>query len=363
MTYVVDSETFGGAEQTVIQLVERLPGGFATTVVATAPVPRQLAAAATRYGRLVAVESPRNRRRRTAAVRKAVTETHPDLVHLNLVDPATNLDALRAVAALATPSVATVHMIGGVGDARAAASLGSLYRGMDHIFVVSAEIERVLTRRLAVPAAMVEILPNGVARCGVMRHANRGPGPVRIGGVGRLTAQKGWDVLLAALELLVEECIAVELQVIGEGRDRRMLEALVGPLPASFGGHRDDVMAFLGGIDVFCLPSRAEGLPLALLEAMMAGVPCVSTAVGAIPQAVGGAVELVPPGDAAALARCLKALCGDPERRERLGRAGAELARRRFHVDATVRRVADRYHMLRRRSPPSDHLPVPKTSR
>src|SRR3712207_9265260 len=67
-------------------------------------------------------------------------------------------------------------------------------------------------------------------------------------------------------------------------------------------GWVEDRRAFLAGLDVFCLPSRSEALPLALLEAMAEGLPCVATDVGDVARRVGGAVEGVPPEDPGALA-------------------------------------------------------------
>ena len=93
---------------------------------------------------------------------------------------------------------------------------------------------------------------------------------------------------------------------------------------------------FLAGLDVFCLPSRAEGLPLALLEAMMAGLPCLTTAVGGVPAAVGDAALVVPPGDVDALTKALRRLLGDSRLRAELAGRARALAVRDFDVARMV---------------------------
>ncbi len=350
LTYVVDSATFGGAEQTVVQLLEHLPRDIVTSLVATRPVPPRLAAAALARGDLVEVGSVRDGAARAATLSRAVCATSPDVVHANLVDPASNVGALLASASSTAPSVATVHMVGRIEGRAEAAALAAAYRRVDRVLAVSSEISQLLMTGLGVPGERVEVVTNGVpvvstGTRGRERRALDRQGTA-IGGVGRLTHQKGWDVLLDAVRILVATGTEVSVEIIGEGRERERLEKLAAGIPVSFPGYRDDVGPFLDGIDVFCLPSRAEGLPLALLEAMMAGLPAVATAVGAIPEEAGDIVALVPPDDAPALSRCLRAFCSDAGLRRRLGRAAAGQARARFDVSATAGHVTSVYRAL-----------------
>ena len=98
---------------------------------------------------------------------------------------------------------------------------------------------------------------------------------------------------------------------------------------AQFLGHRDDVPALLARAAVFVLPSVWEGQPLALQEALRAGVPVVASRVGGIPGVTGDAAVLVPPGDAARLAAAVRSVLDDPalaaRLRDRAFRRGAEL--------------------------------------
>jgi glycosyltransferase involved in cell wall biosynthesis len=126
--------------------------------------------------------------------------------------------------------------------------------------------------------------------------------------------------------------------VAGAGRDHQRLQAAADGLPVTFLGFQRDVPAFLRTIDLFCLPSRREALPLALLEAMSAGLPCVSTAVGDIAEAAGDDVLLVEPENVAALTDALDRLLTDPVLRAGLGGR----ARRRAVAEFDGQRMTDR---------------------
>ena len=132
--------------------------------------------------------------------------------------------------------------------------------------------------------------------------------------VARLHPQKGLDVLAQVAAARPR----IPFVVVGDG-----------PLKSSLWGHelhvwgaRDDVPALLREARVFVLPSRWEGSPLALHEALQAGVPCVATAVGGVPDLVGKGALLVPPDDAAALAAAVDRVYGDEVLRRRLVMAG-----------------------------------------
>jgi glycosyltransferase involved in cell wall biosynthesis len=153
-----------------------------------------------------------------------------------------------------------------------------------------------------------------------------------VGYVGRLTRQKGVDVLVAALA--GED--PWELLVAGDGPERPRLEALasthavratfLGPVP------HDQLPALYQRLDVVVVPSRPahvlEQFGRVVVEGMASGVPVVASALGALPEVVGDAGVLVPPDDVEALAGALRSLAADPDRRHRLGRLGRERAQR-----------------------------------
>jgi glycosyltransferase involved in cell wall biosynthesis len=112
-----------------------------------------------------------------------------------------------------------------------------------------------------------------------------------------------------------------------------------------FAGYRDDVPALLAGCDVFCLPSRMEGMPLVVLEAMAQGKPVVATAVGGTGELVvdGETGVLVPPDDVDALAGALARLLSDSELARRMGEAGRARVERDFSLAASTARVLSLY--------------------
>jgi glycosyltransferase involved in cell wall biosynthesis len=110
-----------------------------------------------------------------------------------------------------------------------------------------------------------------------------------------------------------------------------------------FLGRRDDVGRILEGADLFCLPSLSEGLPLAIAEAMAAGLPVVATPVGGVPEivAAGQTGLLVPPGDSRKLSAALTRVLSEPGLGPRLGAAGRERARL-----FSLERMATRFEAL-----------------
>jgi glycosyltransferase involved in cell wall biosynthesis len=326
VTWVIDSATYGGAEACVVQLVRGLPE-LRRTVVCTTPAPDRLVTALLAAGAAVELAPPV----RAGTGPDLARDLDADLVHVNMTDPATCGPALGTAVLSGIPTIADVHMTG-VTDP----GLTWAYQACAAVVARSRPVADLLAAAHGVDPVVVR---NGVP---VGPAARPGTGrPLRVRAVGRLTAQKGHDLLIEAVRTLP----GIEVTVAGEGRDRDALVAAAAGLPVRFAGHVEDVPGFLAGADVFCLPSRAEALPLALLEAVVAGLPCVATDVGDIAAELGDLVVLVPPEDPGALAAALAGLAADPERRRRLGeRARAEGVRRfdERHTLAAVRAVYGR---------------------
>lgn len=143
---------------------------------------------------------------------------------------------------------------------------------------------------------------------------------------------KGADLLIEALALLRAQGRDVDAAVAGDGQYRPWLERL------ALEKGVDDRIVFLGNLsrgqvadqldrsDIFVMPSRTEGLPRSLLEAMAKGLPSLASRVGGIPELLDDG-ELFPVGDAAAFAAAIAALLDDPERYRRLSARGIEVAR------------------------------------
>jgi len=174
-----------------------------------------------------------------------------------------------------------------------------------------------------------------------------------IGSVGRLSAEKGYDVLLRAVARLVPARPRLHLLLIGNGHEQRTLRQLAAKLGVAdrlhLPGLRDDSPALYPAFDVFCLPSYREGLPLALLEALAAGLPAAVTAVGGVPEVIGDRSPValtVAPGDVEGLAQGLTRLLDDSDLRARLGAEARRRVEERFSRAQMARAVARLYDGL-----------------
>jgi glycosyltransferase involved in cell wall biosynthesis len=151
-------------------------------------------------------------------------------------------------------------------------------------------------------------------------------------------------VLVAAMPRVLAAVPRCRLVIVGDGEQGAAVAAAV--RERGLADHVDlagvqpraQAMARLAEADVFCLPSTYEGLPLAILEAMAAGLPVVATAVSGNPEAVVDGVTglLVPPESAEALAAALVALLTDPARARVMGEAGRQRVAERFAIDVVA---------------------------
>ncbi|MFE4517058.1 glycosyltransferase family 4 protein [Kitasatospora sp. NPDC056783] len=166
--------------------------------------------------------------------------------------------------------------------------------------------------------------------------------------VGRLVPQKAFGLLLDATRELATLDPQPLVLLAGDGPEAGALRerAAAEKLPVRLLGYRTDVPDLLAAADLVVLSSRWEARSLVVQEAMRAGVPVVATAVGGIPELVGDAAVLVPPGDPAALGRAVRALLADPARRERLVAAGRQQAETWPDEAATVAQVLSTYDEL-----------------
>ncbi len=220
-------------------------------------------------------------------------------------------------------------------------------RAVDRTVVVSPAMRPFLVDRLRVPAARVAHIDNGL----VLPPFTARTGPVRhVLFVGLLVHRKGVDLLLEAWARATARGLPddARLSIVGDGPERGALEGLARSLGLAdrvrFLGFRPDVPDLMAGADAFVLPARMEQQPLVLIEAMASGLPVLSTDVGGTADMLGGLAGVVPPQDVAALADGLLALCGPDGAAS--GPALAELARRRFSVEACVAAHRDLYRSL-----------------
>jgi glycosyltransferase involved in cell wall biosynthesis len=221
------------------------------------------------------------------------------------------------------------------------------------VAAVSQSVARHLIRDLWIRASRIVTIPNGARRRPVGQASLReelklGTADQLAVTVGNLYSVKGHGYLLDALGSLTERFPRLHVAIAGRGELEDRLRARARELRVDERFHllglRSDIGTLLAGADVFVMPSLSEGLPLALLEAMLAGRPIVATAVGDIPTALmgGQAGVLVPPGDAGALADALAGLLSDPGQARQLGAAAAARAAEEY----TIGRMLERYRAL-----------------
>ncbi|MBC9715259.1 glycosyltransferase family 4 protein [Streptomyces sp. TRM66268-LWL] len=166
--------------------------------------------------------------------------------------------------------------------------------------------------------------------------------------VGSLEPHRGYDTLLDAARAWLRLDPVPLLVVAGEGPERGALQRRIDTegLPVRLVGRRDDVPELLTAADVALLPSRWESRSVLAHEALHAGVPLVATAVGGLPELVGDAAELVPYGDARALARAVEVLLANPGRRAWLRAEGLAQAATWPTEDETVAQILSVYDEL-----------------
>jgi len=270
-----------------------------------------------------------------------------DVVHTHLV----HADAYGGIAAKlrGTKLVSTKHN----DDPFRAGAFRFVERGLsmlaDRVVAISDSLRRFTIERVGVPAAKVETIHYGLDAPPPAWGANPPddvPADARIVlSTSRLTQQKGVDVAVRAIASLPDDILLV---VLGEGPERSALEALARELGVEgrvfLPGRVPDVTSWLDRAAVYVQPARWEGFGLAVLEAMVCSLPVVATRVSSLPELVadGETGFLVPPDDAAALARGLERALAEP----RLGEAGRERARSEFSVAAMADRTAALYDSL-----------------
>jgi glycosyltransferase involved in cell wall biosynthesis len=230
-------------------------------------------------------------------------------------------------------------------------------RQSDHTVTVSGATQRQFAKDLGVDESLFTVVPNGVPRAAgdaarVRAEFGINEGDCVMLAVGTLERHKGHRVLLEALARLDSAGLAAPWKLIiagGRGGDQHdpllqqvrqtKLEKRVYIVT-----NRNDVPELLALADVFVMPSLIEGLPMALLEAMLAGKAIVASRTAGIPEAITDDREglIVPPSDVEALAAALRALLLDPTRRAALAANASVRAERDF----TVQVMAERYERL-----------------
>ena len=231
---------------------------------------------------------------------------------------------------------------------------------------LSGQIESYLTERVGITASRVERICNGVDtlrfRPASARQALAGspfddPDTVIVGTVGRLQTVKDQLNLVRAMAIARAQGEAgaqLRLLIAGDGPQRAEVEAEIAAAGIGditwLAGERSDVPEVMRALDIFVLPSRAEGISNTILEAMASGLPVAATDVGGNAElvAAGETGALVPAQDPQAMAQALLRYTADAALRQSHGAAGRERVERNFSIDNMVARYTRLYEQLLR---------------
>jgi glycosyltransferase involved in cell wall biosynthesis len=271
---------------------------------------------------------------------RALRRLRPEVFHANLRHPwSCQYGLAAALLTRGTKVVAVEHALVGASAGRQRRFKQVTSRRLAAHVAVGQRAAEALAGLIGIPVASIRVIHTGVELPDAEPAPRPAGGGLVVGSVGRFSPEKGLEVLLEALP----ELESVTAVLVGDGPERARLEELAAGLGVAdrvvLPGWQDEPAAQLRSFDVLVSPSHSEALPLAIVEAMLAGLPVVATDVGSVSEAVadGETGLLVPAGDPAALAAAIRTLRDDPEARRRLGERGREVASQRFTPEAMAR--------------------------
>lgn len=355
--YVVTSAGFGGASMNVLLLMKYMvKEGHKVGLVSANE--RRLITEAKKLGVEVFVNPyfvrrlhPLNDLRAFIPVYKAIKEFKPDLIHAHSTKAGLIVRFWSALLNV-KPVIFTAHgwaftegrkywkrwllakieKIAGIATTK--------------IICVSNHDKELALKFKVAPPDKLTVVYNGVGPEQFLgKQKNKANQEVVVTYVGRFAPPKDLTTLLEAVKSLD----GVKVLMVGDGELRSGVEKHILKNGLSekvfLLGEREDVPEILSNSDIFILPSRWEGLPFTIIEAMMAGLPVVASKVGGVPELVDEGITgfLVPPGDHLSLAQAIKKLADDKNLRERMGKAGQEKALRLFTVERMLNETVKVY--------------------
>jgi len=239
----------------------------------------------------------------------------------------------------------------------------------DRVIAISRNVMAHLIHDFNVPADMVRLVYNGIE---IERFTERAslknidlvdslglkPGKITVGTVGRLSSVKGYKFLIEAFKEVIMAVPDTQLLLVGKGPEEKPLADLAGKLGISGNvffdnGEKALVEDYLALMDVFCLPSLAEGLGLSLMEAMASGCACIASDIGGLSELIVSNEDgvLVPPSDPRQISDAVIRLLKDPGLRRGLSKKGRDKAAQHFSIRDSVASTMEVYkEVIERRS-------------
>lgn len=345
----------GGAERITYDLVKRLTTAKHDVVFCSLYQRGQLGAAIAGAGYRFYDRLMRNRWdvRVLFKLRNIVRAHQIDLIYL-AVQPLTLFWGVICSKATGVPIVALVSNTVVVGDHLKLRSYRWLLPSVSRIVAVAEGQRERLIAETGVKPDLVSVVHNGVeiqrfVDChddpGVRQSFGLRPATRVVGVVARLVPLKAIDVFLQAAKIVTDSRSNVEFAIVGSGPERERLTAQARLLGIEqhvrFVGFVDDPCGIIGCFDVAVLCSRTEALPIAVLEYMATGKPCVVTDVGSLRELIDDDQTgyLVQPDDPQALAGKIRQLLDNPGLASEIGAKGREVVARRFSLDVMVNRT------------------------
>lgn len=348
-----DAAGLGGAEISLGNLIATVPAEVQITIVGTA---RTVIEAIAKYrpnsNHIVLPQS---------FVRHLLTfqKLQPDILHFNCCTPWANRLGLTTAMLLPQVRIVRVDQLPlRTTDAATLWTTRALCLRTDAHVAVGQNSAELMENFYALGRNSVISIPNGVPDS-IAPTPPRATSPIIVGSIGRLDAMKAHDILLQALAQ-VEDAQAV---ILGEGEQRSSLEQLALKLGivdrVKLLGWVDYPRSYLSEFDVVAMPSRSEGFPLAMVEAMLAAKPVIATRVGSIPEAIVPYETglLIEKNDVNGLAQALRQLRDQPELRVKLGQQARKAAVEQWTAEAMTAKYLSLWQSLLL-APPKSRLKI-----
>jgi glycosyltransferase involved in cell wall biosynthesis len=364
VVHIISSSRMGGAQEYLLMLVRGLlwHGDLVTVVCPDGPFKSRV-----REIEGVEVLNMPSTLASLISLKKTIGMRKPRVIHAHLLGAAC-VGAFVGYGLKAVQMVYTVHNL-------------IVYPGMakwkEHVYptitrmvvkryhllvAVSYHISRHLRENAKIYHPNVHVVHNGV-ECDAIKEKVKANNiiigacirnTVVVGAIGRLSYQKGYDVLIRAMKIVAQTQPNVRCKIFGEGPcekslRKQILDLEIGDV-VELCGYTQTPISQIAGFDIFAMPSRFEGLPLVLLEALAVGVPVIATSVGGIPEVLDGDYGcMIPPNDHVSLATMILRLCTNIQLRKQFSQKGMSRVMRDFSCQKNVSVIRGLYYA----SPPA----------